>query len=592
MSNTNIGQFTGYFNNISALENDQDQVAISFTKGKSTKTEKGSIDTKITKETKVFYKNRVFYVEQRRIEQITSIIKKSKEVIDPTITTTLEQEEISEESLTGRHAYLMTLFKTLNQKPEQPLSTWQSFKAAPNKIKWIVEKGLLDSFLVGGLVGRIIAFSANKGQSYYVTVPAKKLADTLGPLIFPAGLKKPTLQKKGVVVLDKTIHTQYKALQNCNLHYQRAGEETAKIDFKKSEVPVVIRGKKLQLETCSGSNNLVDPEKKDHPHLLYFNGNSGCFQDDLKMVAETLLAFEKEGNAVTARVFNYQGVLNSEGEVKIAQDLVDAGIAQVQALLDAGVPAARIVLHGISLGGSVGSNVAAHFFKKGVHLGGMYASRTFASTTRVGEDFFNRALSENIFSRIISSVCLPFIKIGTWGSGWDLDTGKAFFSLPKRMRQYAVVISSKKLKKAYRESKKESLVTKFFHFILGKQTNPMDDAILRTGLHDSWERRLESLWIKCGFYGLKERRLHAKEKLARKMVAVDLNTKELLPEIDAHAKANYGSNYNEEWHNHKRERAVGMVHRTADGTIEMNIEAGKVFREAVIKMASRPLPSA
>ena len=146
MSNTNIGQFTGYFNNISALENDQDQVAISFTKGKSTKTEKGSIDTKITKETKVFYKQGVFYVEQRRIEQITSIIKKSKEVIDPTITTTLEQEKISEDSLTGRHAYLMTLFKTLNQKPEQPLSTWQSFKAAPNKIKWIVEKGLLESF--------------------------------------------------------------------------------------------------------------------------------------------------------------------------------------------------------------------------------------------------------------------------------------------------------------------------------------------------------------------------------------------------------------------------------------------------------------
>ena len=225
---------------------------------------------------------------------------------------TKNREEITDNSLKTTHVYLATLFTKLSKPAPVKLKTWESFKLAKNKIKWIVEKFILNSWLIGGLVGKIIAYSANKSNPHYKTFSSQILADTLGPLIFPAGFKKPTLEKKGVIVLDPILHKQYKALEECCYSVKSQKDKKDFIDFQTYTVPVKLRNTSYNLETCRGSNKLVKPNENRHLHILYFNGNSGCFQSDLKLVGHTLLAYAEEGVPATAVQFNYPGVLNSQ----------------------------------------------------------------------------------------------------------------------------------------------------------------------------------------------------------------------------------------------------------------------------------------
>ena len=68
---------------------------------------------------------------------------------------TKNREEITDNSLKTTHAYLVTLFTKLSKPAPVKLKTWESFKLAKNKIKWIVEKFILNSWLIGGLVGGV-----------------------------------------------------------------------------------------------------------------------------------------------------------------------------------------------------------------------------------------------------------------------------------------------------------------------------------------------------------------------------------------------------------------------------------------------------
>ena len=317
--------------------------------------------------------------------------------------------EITEDTLKNEHKYLDVLFSSLDQKPK-PKTFTERFTSSKSKLKWFVREALLDTTLVGGLVGKIIAFSANRENPHYTTIASRILAKTLGPLIFPAGYKAATVSEN-VISVDAIIHKQLKALKNYT------GEHRG-IEFENIEgVTVKLGNRELNLTTIAAENKIKPHEGGQPLHIIYFNGNSGCFEQDYKQVAEDLLVYETDKKAVKAIMFNYPGVLCPDGTQRVerAQDLVDAGIAQVERLLDDGVLEENIVLHGVSLGGSVASHVAAHFNAEGTPLAGVYASRTFASTAQVGKNFFNRALGNNIFSKFISTICLPFIKLGTGG---------------------------------------------------------------------------------------------------------------------------------------------------------------------------------
>lgn len=409
--------------------------------------------------------------------------------------------------------------------------------------------------------------------------------------------------QRGIILIDSILQKQYKALRNYNPIYQ-SGEKA--ITFEATPVNMTLRQNDISLETVTAANSLVqENNKQNHLHILYFNGNSGCYQQDYKKIAEDLLSYERKGAAATGVQFNYPGILNSEGQVEIAQDLIDAGIAQVKSLLDQGIPHSKIVLHGVSLGGSIASHVAAYFHKlpkdddpkQRQTLGGIYASRTFASTAQVGRNFFNRALGDNIFSHILSTVCLPFIKLGTWGSEWDLDTGRAFFSLPRNKRNYSVVLSPDANRKEYQRQQSRSFFQKIVDFILRREINPADDAILRRGLHDSWEKTFDAFLVKIGYYGDDEKRDYAVKNSYRKMMVVDFKTKKLAPGVDGHAKAHYCYKREGGYINpNKEHKTIGLVHRTPSISIfkkgknfpALSVsgnEAGEVARNSMFSMS-------
>ncbi len=562
-------------------------ITIRFTKEKN--------DQIIHKELKLYKEDEKFYLEEIEHNETT----KQKNII-------LAKHEITESSLQKEHSYLATLFATLNPKPVQPVSLWEDFINSDSKLKWLVRFCFLDTYLVGGLIGNIIAFAANSGNKHYKTIPEIALGKTLGPLIFPAGNKKPTVdleKQPGIITIDPIIYTQYKALRKYNPVYRSSN---GTIEYEETTVAMPLRNNIINLETIKASNDKVNADnKKDHLTIVYFSGNSGCFQQDYKLVAEDLLSYSKEDIPASAVLFNYPGILNSEGQVEISQDLVNSGIAQVQALLDQGIPHSKIVLHGVSLGGSIASHVAAHFHQlpkaddpsQKQTLGGLYASRTFASTAQVGRDYFNRSLGDNYFSRFLSTLCLPFIKLGTWGSNWDLDTGKAFFSIPPDKRNYSVVISPEANRKAYREQHKGSFLDQISNFIFGTQINPVDDPVLGRGLHDSWEKKFESFLIKWGFYGEEARKNYSAENSYRKMMVVDFKQNELAPDIDGHSKADYCYKQKGKLRNPaKDDKGMGIVHRAPPVTLfkkgkEVNAleiegnEAGVVARRSMLGMS-------
>lgn len=490
----------------------------------------------------------------------------------------IPKTEITDESLKNEHADLVCLFSALNKNTTKQ----DSYKLTNHKFKWFVRNFILNTWLVGGLVGKIIAYSANRENPYYKTVPSKILADTLGPLIFPAGSKKPLLKEKGLISIDRVLHKQYQAMRNYKSKYSSLNGNS--LVFKKEPVSVTLRQQQCQLETVSIDNQLVKPESRNHLHLIYFNGNCSCFQEDHKLVAEDLVQYAHNNIAATAIQFNYPGILKSEGSAERAQDLIDSGIAQVQALLDKGVPHHKIALHGVSLGGSIASYVAAHFHKNKQTLGGLYVSRTFASTAQVGRDFFNRALGDNLFSRIISTLALPFIKLGTWGAEWDLDSGKAFFSLPLQKRNYSVVISPKSVRKAYQKRHQGPLGKRILNTLLRCKKNPADDPILKRGLHDSWERRWDGFLSKRGFLGKNRKDNYSQENRARKMVVMNLTTIQLAQEIDGHAKANYCYMHNNLFCNPRKSKVFGLIHRMSERIDLKCKEAGEVARRSILKM--------
>ena len=543
---------------------------------------KGTEDSLCTKTMRFYQNNNALFIEKH--------VQNS----EGHLSVTQQAQEITQTSLTKEHKYLTTLFSSINKIKPKVKRGWRNFYkelcSTRSKIKFLMRFSLLDSRCIGKPIGRLIAYSANKENTHYKTSPSQILAKTLGPLIFPAGSKKPLLNEStGLVEIDRILYKHYKHLQNYNPEYTSPSGN--KFTFHNKDVKVTLREKEYSLETIEANNHAFTKDSTKKPiYIIYFNGNSGCFQQDYRNYAsEHLCYLSKKNQPATAIHFNYPNVLNSEGYAEIAKDLIDSGIAQVERLLGQAVAPEDIALHGVSLGGSISSHVAAHFHKHKQTLGALYASRTFASTTQVGRDFFSRALSNNIASKTISRACLPFIKFGTWGSEWDLDTGKAFFSIPHNKREYSVIISSKSTKKQHRKN---------------KEPVPLDDAILGRGLHNSWEKSVESMKIKLGMYGKKEKQDYSAKNHARKMRVFNFTSKQPEPHIDGHASASYTSRlgdtrFRPDKKEGSKKSGTGLLHRTAwidEGKEQQEItdldklheyEAGTVFCNKLLQMMER-----
>ncbi|NGX53456.1 MAG: Multifunctional-autoprocessing repeats-in-toxin [Chlamydiae bacterium] len=89
--------------------------------------------------------------------------------------------------------------------------------------------------------------------------------------------------------------------------------------------------------------------------IIHFNGNCMCYEERLDSLKEL-----SNDSGASVYLFNYRGVMRSEGSFERTHDLVVDGEALVQYLLNQGVREDNILIHGLSLGGAAGVEVAAN----------------------------------------------------------------------------------------------------------------------------------------------------------------------------------------------------------------------------------------
>ena len=155
--------------------------------------------------------------------------------------------------------------------------------------------------------------------------------------------------------------------------------------------------------------------------------------------------------------FNYRGVRDSTSAPECQDDLVTDGIAQVQRLLNQGVPPGKIHLKAHSLGGADATLVAKHFHRHGIEIN-LCAQSTFSSLTNfvVGQI---RTLTgvrtpqgktghyETFLLKLLGWICKPLIKFALSLVKWEMEVGDAYKELLPTHKEYMVVRSSKARRK-------------------------------------------------------------------------------------------------------------------------------------------------
>jgi hypothetical protein len=349
-------------------------------------------------------------------------------------------------------------------------------------LKWLARTLVLDNTISQFVFGNLIALIANKGNPHY-KIEAKPVTQTLGSLIFAGGLQSPKVNHDGSIYLGPVLGAQHRVFHDFNPNESEFKFRSFRVNVKKGVV----------LDGVEASNGLA--EDKDSLNLIYFNGNSSSYEHSNHVVIKDLQAYRDNEVPVRAIQFNYPGVLKSTGKVTYADDLIQAGIAQVERLHHQGVPYENIGLHGVSLGGSVVSHVASYYHERGIELAGTYASKTFSSTTNVAVSYLQKI---PYVGHALGFVFRPLIVFGLWGSGWQMDTAAHFSSLPLDKRNYSLVRSEKRLRKDYA---------------------PKDDPVLShyASLHESWRLRLHRFFHKHGLFGYDKstyRMSHSQRKMS------------------------------------------------------------------------------
>ena len=190
---------------------------------------------------------------------------------------------------------------------------------------------------------------------------------------------------------------------------------------------------------------LINPALKGKPpseqnYIVAFTGNGVCYE----LNASDMLEDCKEVGCNVVG-FNFRGVVNSEGKPKSKDDLVTDGIAQIQRLIDKGVPPERIRLKAHSLGAGVASLVAKHFHDHGQPII-LFNGRSFSNITNfivahlrgLGDGY-----SETTTGKLIGYLAYPLIKLTLALTKWEIEAASAYKALPKDHRDYVVVRSDK-----------------------------------------------------------------------------------------------------------------------------------------------------
>ena len=167
--------------------------------------------------------------------------------------------------------------------------------------------------------------------------------------------------------------------------------------------------------------------KQKNPQLdqyeIYYCGNA---EDAMSLdVAAKLIYFNPNKNHI---LWNYPGVGFSSGKVDSVHDLYKSGYQQAKRLIEQGIPAEKITLHGYSLGGGVATYVARLLHEEG-HLVNLKIDRSFARISSVTPATLKQIMMnpqvENYAPLITSTIALALsgVALGTGFAGFFASVG-------------------------------------------------------------------------------------------------------------------------------------------------------------------------
>jgi hypothetical protein len=190
------------------------------------------------------------------------------------------------------------------------------------------------------------------------------------------------------------------------------------LDVEKRSV-VTVDGSELNTLIIKSSTT---PEVPDGIYVIRFNGN----QEFAGAIASEM-AEDSYNLGCHSICFDYQGVGESTGEPRSERSLVQAGRAQVQALLDKGVKPEQIILKGHSLGSAVATMLAAELHKDGKEVA-LFNSRSFSSLTSLVGGWAGK-VSQPLARSILRS------------RGWAMDVVDSWLSIPPKSKELVFVKS-------------------------------------------------------------------------------------------------------------------------------------------------------
>lgn len=234
----------------------------------------------------------------------------------------------------------------------------------------------------------------------------------------------------------------------------------------------VISGHGAKLDTMELSTTAQDQCSRDKNksaiYVINFVGYDMCYEQILNDMKNDVDDFAAQGLNAHVIGFNYRNVAESKGKVRSKDDLVQDGIAQVQALIDRGIKPENIKLKAYSLGGAIGTLVAEHFHKKGQHvylfnkLSFSLLSTTVAEWIRTGKKSGYR--DKNLLTKLTGIFTRPFIHFGLYMAKWEMNAAAAYKHIPKEYKKLIVVRSNKEIRrKTYRKPSPSPGHFNFFH---------------------------------------------------------------------------------------------------------------------------------
>lgn len=144
-------------------------------------------------------------------------------------------------------------------------------------------------------------------------------------------------------------------------------------------------------ETLNGMsfspNGFLDKPIEEQKWIVVMTGRRGAYEKKIDSYAKWA---SEMGVGVLA--VNWKGVGSSEGKTNDAASMIEDGRAMVWHLLGQGVAPENLCIYGHSLGGAIGSSVAAYYQNEFDMELGFISDRSFADATDVVNDVFDWAI--------------------------------------------------------------------------------------------------------------------------------------------------------------------------------------------------------